>query len=157
MHSEIRILLAGDQTISREGIQRILESESDMAIVGTVETSLEVIPQVRAKNPDVLVLDLKWHGDDEAMDDVIAQLRRDYPKIAIVCLTVYEHLIPRAKAAGATCAATKDISKNEVLGLVRAAYASVSPDVGPGELEKARSALEHLHSLEKGNMMISLP
>ena len=71
MHSEIRILLAGDQTISREGIQRILESESDMAIVGTVETSLEVIPQVRAKNPDVLVLDLKWHGDDEAMDDVI--------------------------------------------------------------------------------------
>jgi DNA-binding NarL/FixJ family response regulator len=150
MNDKIRVLIADDQAISREGIQRILENESDMAIVGAVETSLEVLPQVRAKAPDVLVLDLKWHGDDEAMYDAIAQLREEHPKTAIVCLTIYEHLIPRAKATGATCAVTKDVSKNEVLGLVRAAYASLYPALGLEELDKAKKALEHLRGLETG-------
>jgi CheY-like chemotaxis protein len=150
MNNKIRVLIADDQAISREGIQRILENESDMAIVGTVETSLEVLPQVRAKAPDVLVLDLKWHGDDEAMYDAIAQLRREHPKTAIVCLTIYEHLIPRAKVTGATCAVTKDVGKNEVLGLVRAAYVSLYPDLGLEELDKAKKALRHLQELETG-------
>lgn len=150
MHGKIRILVADDQVISREGLQRIFESEMDMAVVGTVETSLEVLPQVQTRCPDVLVLDLRWHGDKQAMFDVIAQLHQDYPRTAIVCLTIYEHLIPQAKAAGAICAATKEISKNEVVGLVRAAYGSISPRVEPGELEGAREALKHLCGLRTG-------
>jgi DNA-binding NarL/FixJ family response regulator len=150
MHSKIRILVADDQAISREGIQRILESEMDIAVVGTVETSLEVLSQVRAKHPDVLVLDLRWHGDKEAMFDVIARVRQNYPETAIVCMTIYAHLIPRAKAAGAICAATKEVSKNDVVRLVRAAYASISPRIEPGEIEKARDALMHLCGLGAG-------
>jgi DNA-binding NarL/FixJ family response regulator len=151
MHRKIRILVADDQAISREGIQRILGNEVDMIVVDVVETSLEVLPQVRAKRPDVLVLDLRWHGDKEAMFDVIAQLRQDYPNTAIVCLTIYEDLIPRAKAAGATCAATKEVSKNDVVRLVRAAYGSISLLVEPGELNEAKDALEHLRDLKTGS------
>lgn len=146
MNSRIRVLIADDQAISREGIQRILERESDMEIVGAVQTAPEVLPQVREKNPDVVLLDLRWHHDDQAMDKVIAQLRRDYPRTCIIGLTAYEGLVQQARAAGATWAVTKDVGRDELVHLIRAA----SRVVGPGELEKARSALKHLRSLKTG-------
>jgi CheY-like chemotaxis protein len=150
MSNKIRVLIADDQVISREGIQRILEREGDMAIVGVVQTAPDVLRQMREKNPDVLLLDLRWHHDDQAMDDVIAQLRQEHPKTCIIGLTIYDHLLQRARDAGAMWAVTKDVGKDELLHLIRAAFASVSPGVGPGELEKARSALEHLRGLETG-------
>jgi DNA-binding NarL/FixJ family response regulator len=150
MGSRIRVLIADDQAISREGIQRILERENDIEIVGILETAPEVLPQVRVKKPDVVLLDLKWHHDDRAMDDVIAQLRREHPKTCVIGLTVYDHLVQPARTAGAMWVVTKHVSKDELLRLIRAAYTSTAEVVGPGELEKARSALEHLHSLRTG-------
>jgi CheY-like chemotaxis protein len=150
MDSRIRVLIADDQAISREGIQRILERESDMEIVGIVQTAPEVLPQVRERKPDVVLLDLKWHRDDQAMDDVIAQLRGEHPKTCVIGLTVYNHLVQQARAAGAMWVVTKDASKDELLRIIRAAYASTAEVVGPGELDKARSALKHLRGLETG-------
>ena len=146
MSNKIRVLIADDQDISLEGIQRILEREDDMAIVGVVKTAPEVLRQVSTTNPDVVLLDLKWYGDDQAMDDVIAQLRQEHPKTCIIGLTIYDHLLQRARAAGAMWAVTKDVGKDELLHLIRAA----SGIVGPGELEKARLALKHLRALETG-------
>jgi DNA-binding NarL/FixJ family response regulator len=137
MTNKIRVLIADDQPISREGIQRILEREDDMAIVGVVQTAPEVLPQVRAKTPDVVLLDLMWYHDDQAMDHVIRQLRREYPEICIICLTVYDSLIHGARTAGAEWVTTKDMGKDELLRFIRAAYASTAQVVGPGELEKA--------------------
>jgi DNA-binding NarL/FixJ family response regulator len=147
---QIRILLADDQAISREGIRRIIERESDMTIVGVVQTAPEVLPQVREKKPDVVLLDLKWHGDDRAMDDVIAQIRRDHPKTRVIGMTVYAHLVQQARAAGATWVMSKDISKNELLRIIRAVYASTVEAIGPKELKEARLALEQLRSLKTG-------
>lgn len=146
MGSRTRVLIADDQAISREGIQRILECESDMEVVGAVRTAPEVLPQVREKNPDVVLLDLRWHCDDQAMNEVIAQLRQEYPRTCIIGLTAYEGLVQQARAAGATWAITKDVGKDELLHLIRAA----SKVVGPGELEKGRMALKHLCGLEIG-------
>jgi DNA-binding NarL/FixJ family response regulator len=150
MGSRIRVLIADDQAISREGIQRILERENDIEIVGILETAPEVLSQVRVKKPDVVLLDLKWHHDDRAMDGVIAQLRREHPKTCVIGLTVYDHLVQPARAAGAMWVVTKDVSKDDLLRLIRAAYTSTAEVVGPGELEKARLALEHLRSLRTG-------
>ncbi|MFB0538104.1 MAG: response regulator transcription factor [Anaerolineae bacterium] len=150
MHSKIRILLADDQAISREGIKRILEHENDMTIVGVVQTAPEVLPQVSEKRPNVVLLDLKWHGDDRAMDDVIAQIRREHPKTCVIGMTVYEHLVQQARDAGATWVVSKDISKNELLRVIRAVYASMVEPTGPKELKEAQLALAHLRSLETG-------
>ena len=49
MSDKIRILIADDQVIAREGIQRILEREQDIEIVGVVRTAPEVLPQVAEK------------------------------------------------------------------------------------------------------------
>jgi DNA-binding NarL/FixJ family response regulator len=127
MGSKIRVLIADDQAISREGIQRILEGENDMAIVSIVQTAPEVLPEVREKKPDVVLLDLKWHRDDRAMDDVIAQLRREHPKTCVIGLTIYNHLVQQARAAGAMWIVTKDVSKDELLRLIRGAYTSAAP------------------------------
>jgi DNA-binding NarL/FixJ family response regulator len=150
MGSKIRVLIADDQAISREGIERILERENDMEIVAVLETAPEVLPQVRKKNPDVVLLDLRWHRDDRAMDDVITQLRQEHPKVCVIGLTVYDQLVQQARTAGAMWVVTKDVSKDELLRLIRAAYASTTEVVGPDELEEARSALEHLRGLETG-------
>jgi DNA-binding NarL/FixJ family response regulator len=150
MDSRIRVLIADDQAISCEGIQRILEREDDMEIVGIVQTAPEVLPQVREKEPDVVLLDLRWHRDDQAMDDVIAQLSREHPKTCIIGLTVYDHLLQQARAAGAMWVVTKDISKDKLLRVIRTAYISTAEPMGPGELREARLALEHLRSLETG-------
>lgn len=146
MGGSVRVIIADDQPISREGLQRIFERESDIEIVGVVRSAGDVLPQVREKTPDVLLLDLKWHLDDQAMNDVIAQLCRERPDISIVGLTAYEGLIKQAKAAGAKWAVTKDIGKGELVALIRAA----SGAVGPRELEKAESALRRLRGIKTG-------
>jgi DNA-binding NarL/FixJ family response regulator len=149
MSNRIRILIADDQAISREGIRRILEREDDIEIAGVLETAPEVLPQVRVKKPDVILLDLKWHHDDQAMSDVITQLRQEHPKLCIIGLTVYDHLVQWARTAGATWVVTKDIGKDELLRLIRAAHASTEV-VGPKELEEAKLALKCLRGLQTG-------
>jgi DNA-binding NarL/FixJ family response regulator len=124
MESKIHVLIADDQAISREGFQRILEREDDMEIVGVVPTAPEVLQQVRDKNPDVVLLDLKWYHDDQAMTAVISQLRRECPKTSIIGVTVYDHLMRPAKDAGAKWVVTKDIGRDELLRLIRAAHAT---------------------------------
>ena len=134
MCSTIRILIADDQAIAREGIQRILEREEDIEIVGIVQTAPEVLEQVHATTPDVVLLDLRWYHDDQAMSAVIAQLRRECPKTCIIGMTVYDHLMQPAKDAGAKWVITKDIDKNELVRLIRAAYAASArnTDAPPG-------------------------
>jgi DNA-binding NarL/FixJ family response regulator len=146
MGNKIRVVIADDQAIAREGIQRILERESDIEIVGTVWTAPEVLPQVGRSKPDVLLLDLKWYGDDQAMNEVITQLRREYPETRIIGLTAHEDLVRQARAAGARWAITKGISKDELVSLIRAA----SGVIEGGDLERAWLALEHLRGLKPG-------
>jgi DNA-binding NarL/FixJ family response regulator len=146
MDNRIRVLLADDQDVAIEGLQRILGREDDIEIVGAVQTAPEVLPKVRETRPDVLLLDLKWHQDDRAMDEVIAQLRHEFPDTCIIGLTAHDSLVRQARDAGATWAITKDVHKDELVRLVRA----TSRTVGPGELEKARLALEHLRHLKTG-------
>lgn len=124
--ARIRILIADDQAIAREGIQRILEHEDDIEIVGIVQTAPEVLLEIRKKNPDVVLLDLQWHRDDQAMDNVIAQLRQEYSNICVIGLTVHDHLVKLAKAAGAMWVVTKDVSKDELLRVIRAGYVAIA-------------------------------
>lgn len=150
MESKIRVLLADDQPISREGIQRILGQEKDIELVSVVRTASEVLLEVREKAPDVVLLDLKWHGDVQAMDEVIREIRQDFPKIQVVAISIYEPLLQRAKEAGAAWGVSKNIDKNELPRLIRGAYASAVVRVAPHELQKARSALRRLRNLAPG-------
>lgn len=124
MENKIHVLIADDQAIAREGFQRILEREVDMEVVGIVEAAPDVLLQVREKNPDVVLLDLKWYRDDEAMNAVIARLRLEFPAICIIAITVYDQLMQQAKKAGANWVVTKDVGKDDLLRYIRAGYAA---------------------------------
>ena len=150
MRNRIRVLVADDQAIAREGFQHILEREVDMDVVGIVQTAPEVLLQVREKIPDVVLLDLKWYRDDQAMNAVIAQLRREFPRICIIGITVYDQLMQQAKIAGADWVTTKDVGKDELLSLIRSAYAANTQKDGKNpilESSSRKSLVDLRHNL----------
>lgn len=132
MSNHIRVLIADNQDIFRVGIQSILERERDIEVVGAVQTTPEVLPQVRDKNPNVVLLGLKWCHDDHAVHDVIAQLRLEFPRTCIIVLVVPDdHLIQEAQAAGAEWVRTKEVSKSNLLHSIRDAYTSLYRRMNP--------------------------
>ncbi len=132
MRNNINVLIVDDNDIFRAGIQSILEHARDIQVVGTVQTAPEVLPQVRDKNPDVVLLGLKWHRDNHVVCDLIAQLRLEFPKTCIVVLVVPDdHLIQGAKAAGAEWVQTKEIPKVDLCRWIQDAYDSLYRRMNP--------------------------
>lgn len=60
----IRVLVADDHTIFREGLCRLLEAEADMRVIGEAASGSECVSLVRELKPDILLLDLKMPGED---------------------------------------------------------------------------------------------
>ncbi|MFQ5777934.1 MAG: response regulator [Terriglobia bacterium] len=60
----IRVLVADDHTIFREGLRRLLEAEDDITVVGEARTGTECVSLVKKLNPDVVLLDLKMPEQD---------------------------------------------------------------------------------------------
>lgn len=81
----IRILLADDHTITREGTRRLLEAEADFAIAGEAADGDEAIRLVQQLRPDVLVLDVSMPGRDGIA--VAREIREWCPETKIVVLT----------------------------------------------------------------------
>ncbi len=81
----IRILLADDHTITREGTRRLLEAEADFAIAGEAADGDETIRLAEQLRPDVLVLDVSMPGRDGIA--VARELRVRCPETKIVVLT----------------------------------------------------------------------
>lgn len=115
----IRVLLADDQLIAREGLRRILESEKDIRVAGEAITALEVPRKVDMVNPDVVLMDLKWFGDESAGWSAIKDIKRDHPGVRIIAVTAYENLVRDARYAGADAVLLKTFTKDELVSLVR--------------------------------------
>ncbi len=118
----IRVMVADDSDIAREGMRRILEREGDLEIVCEGTTKLDTIEQALAHKPDILLLDLMWFDDKEAGMDVIARLVNELPGTQIVAITVYPHLMERARSAGARTAVSKNIPKQQLVDEIRAIH-----------------------------------
>lgn len=84
----IRIVIADDHTIMREGLKRILDGAPDIDIVGEAIDGFEVLNHVRQGGFDLLLLDLSMPGRSGV--DLIRQIRSEAPKVAILILTMHE-------------------------------------------------------------------
>jgi DNA-binding NarL/FixJ family response regulator len=127
MVGTIRIMLADDTDIAREGMRRILAVEANMEIVGEGATVHETIQKVHELRPDILILDLKWFGDDGAGIEIIKRLTREVPETKIIAITIYPHLIEPAKSAGALAALTKEVPKQQLIEEIRSVYTLPAP------------------------------
>ena len=84
----IRIVVADDHTIVREGLKQLLSAAGDLAVVGEAQNGNEVLQRVRALDFDVLLLDMSMPGKSGI--ELIKQARAEKPKLRILVLSMHE-------------------------------------------------------------------
>ena len=135
MGKKIRIVIAEDHTILREGLQALLLSHSEFDIVGEAEDGQAAIRCVEKLEPDLVLMDLSMPRMDGI--SAINDIKKRYPKIKIIALTVHktEEYILAAFKAGADGYILKDATHNELIMAIK----SVIDDrqyLSPGVSEK---------------------
>jgi DNA-binding NarL/FixJ family response regulator len=119
----IRIVLADDHPVVREGIRGMLQGYDDIEVVGQAGSGPEAVDLVAALSPDLVLMDLRMPGGDGvAATRAIASA---HPATRVVVLTTYEtdQDILRAIEAGASGYLLKDIAPAELARSVRSAAA----------------------------------
>lgn len=116
----IRVLVADDQAIVREGLATVLSLLPDVEVVGTAADGEEAVALAVQRHPDVVLMDLRM----PRMDGVAATARLavDVPAAAVLVLTTYadNDSIVAALTAGARGYLTKDAGRAELAAAVRA-------------------------------------
>lgn len=128
----IRIVIADDHAIVREGLKRIIASADDMTVVGEAADGTAVMQQVRGLDFDVLVLDLSMPGRSGM--ELIKLVRSEKPKLRILVLSMHQELqyAVRAIKSGASGYLTKESAPLQLLQVLRkiaAGGAFISSDV----------------------------
>lgn len=128
----IRIVVADDHAIVREGLKRIIGSAEDMTVVGEAADGTEVMQQVRGADFDVLVLDLSMPGRSGM--ELIKLVRSEKPRLRILVLSMHQELqyAVRAIKSGASGYLTKESAPMQLLQVLRkiaAGGAFISADV----------------------------
>jgi len=118
----IRVLIAEDQRIVREGIVALLEDEPDITIVGEATNGVEAIELFGALQPDVVLMDLQMPVLDGP--EATRRIRQDYPEARILVLTTYatDEFIFKALRAGAQGYLLKDTSADELLAAIHSIH-----------------------------------
>lgn len=128
----VRVVIADDHRVVRDGLRYLLSQEADVDVVGEAEDGAQALRVASATNPDVLLLDLYMPGLDG--HGVLAALRETSHQPAVVILTsaTDDEDLVRAVHAGATGYLLKTAAAEDVIAAVRAAAtgdANLSPDL----------------------------
>jgi DNA-binding NarL/FixJ family response regulator len=149
VETEIRVLIADDTAIAREGLRRLLESARDITIIAEAENIYEAVQLTGDLRPDVVLMDLKWFGDESAGISAIEYLHEEVPECKIIAITVYEHLIRPAREAGAHLAVTKEFSRVQLHEHIRSIYRTETlPPARPAPTQKD-PIINHLTAREQ--------
>src|ERR1700730_11068131 len=84
----VRVLIADDQTITRAGLRRLLESTTDLEIVGEATNGAEAVALAAQLQPDVILMDLRMPGINGI--DATRRIHRESPHIGILVVTIFE-------------------------------------------------------------------
>lgn len=137
----IRILIADDHAVVREGLRLLINSEPGMEVVGQAADGVEAVQAAHALQPDVILLDLAMPRKNGI--EAISEIRQENPQARILVLTSFaedDKVFPAIKA-GALGYLLKDSSPQELLHALRETYqgeSSLHPVV-------ARKLIRELH------------
>ena len=136
----IRVLAADDHAIVRDGITRLIRTQSDMELVAEACDGREAVEQFRNHHPDVTLMDLQM--PDMSGIDAINAIRREFPEAGIVVLTTYagDAQVKRALQAGAQGYLLKGLLRKELLETIRAVHGGrkrLSPEIAAEIAEHA--------------------
>lgn len=117
---KVRLVIAEDETMTREMLARLLALEDDIEVVGTAADGQRALSVVRAQKPDVLLTDINMPQVNGI--EVTDTLRREMPQVGVVILTIYndDERVFSAIKAGARGYVLKDSPPEETVAAVRA-------------------------------------
>jgi DNA-binding NarL/FixJ family response regulator len=117
--TKIRVLVADDHPVVREGVRALISRRSDMTVVAEASSGVEAVELFGRHRPDVALIDLRMPGMDGV--DAIKAIRRQFPDARIIVLTTFhgDEDIYRALRAGAKAYLLKDVGREELLECVR--------------------------------------
>ena len=150
----IKILIADDHKIFRDGVRSILDKEKDMEVVAEAASGREVLEKLSKGPVDVLILDLDI-GKPGGIE-VTEMVRKDYPEVRILILSMIglHEFVIQALEKGATGYLLKNTGKDEVLTAIR----SVATGDSYFSREVSAILIEQLHNPATGKRgMVNVP
>lgn len=119
---QIKILIADDHPVVREGLFAMLSREPDFKVVGEAKDGAEAVDKARRLNPDVVLMDLRMPEVDGV--EAMRQIRSANPDIKFIILTTYsdDEYIFSGIEAGARAYLLKDAPREELFKAIRAVY-----------------------------------
>lgn len=142
MSLSIRILLADDHTIVRQGLARLLEEKPDLKVVGEATNGQAAVDQAMALKPDIVIMDIampRMNGIEAAK-----RIRKQLPKTKILILSMYshEHYIHELLETGVSGYLLKDSSGRDIIKAIHSAMKNetfLSPSISKVLMETYRS------------------
>ena len=115
----IRILIADDHPVVRQGLKRIIEESPGMTVTGEASTGQEVLQDLRQLDCDVVLLDISMPGISGL--DVLKQIRLEKRDLPVLVLSIHseEEYAVRALRAGASGYLTKTSAPEELIKAIR--------------------------------------
>ncbi len=117
--ARIRILLADDHTLFRQGVKTLLAAEADMEVVGEAADGVGAADKAAELKPDVVLLDIGMPGPSSF--ETARQIRRSRPETRVLFLTMYddEDYLVESMAVGASGYVLKDSPATQLVAAVR--------------------------------------
>lgn len=115
----IKIFLADDSEVTIASWQRMLSRDKSFDVVGTSAEAARLYESVTGTTADVLLLDLRWNGDDKFGQRLIKRIKRKTPQLKIIAITAFERLLSNATLAGADAVLTKTFTSSQLKELIK--------------------------------------
>ncbi len=143
IQKKIRVLIADDHQVVREGLSAILKTKEDIEVIGEARDGVEAVEKAREFKPDVILMDISM----PRMNGVEAtrRIKLEHPQIGIVVLTMYEeeeYIFDLVKA-GATGYMLKNSDSAQIIKAIRSTYQGESM-LQPSVATKILSEFSHL-------------
>lgn len=118
----IRVVLADDHALVREGTRRLLEAEPDVQVVGEAATGLEAVAAVERSHPDVVIMDIAMPGGNGI--EATRHIKQLSPQTAVLALTAYDddQYVMALLEAGAAGFLLKNVHGRDLVDAVRAVH-----------------------------------
>jgi DNA-binding NarL/FixJ family response regulator len=118
----IRVMLADDHVLVREGTRRLLEAEPDIQVVAEAGDGISAVEQAVASQPDVLIIDVAMPGMNGI--EATRQIKQQLPNVAVLALTAYDddQYVLALLNAGAAGFLLKDVRGQVLMTAVRSVH-----------------------------------
>jgi len=142
MDKKIRIVVADDHEVVREGTRTLIEREADMEVIGSAPDGEEALKLIQEKRPDVAIIDIsmpKLSGIE-----VTKRVKKELPETAVLILTAYDNdeYVFALLEAGAAGYLLKDVPGHEIVQAIRSVFSGESvlhPSIARKVIQRALS------------------